>query len=307
MLFRSENFHESDPLLSDFSWDDLELFLGEQDRQKHLFGALNRTHTSMGDVQLQRWLVKPTDNIETIRNRQELIQYLADNDEVRDRLDGVLESIARNENSLLSFWDKNDTRQLVLRRVVEPEVDENVQRLLDAERNVFQKVLDPITSLFRKKKKFDASRRFDTNASKLHVQAALSNLWNSKGALMMTAAMLMFYFGNSYKTESHRHIKKALNGRDLAELQKEDITIPVDWYGKTIDVNTKEIYMVPWKKLDIPFTTRTKDVYLNLAFTEDVFKNGGKFQYKNIGRFLYSDITHPWRTLKSMGRYPKRV
>ena len=150
---KHKNMHEENPILSNFSWDDLELFLGEQDRTKHLFSRLNRTpHTSMGAIQLQRLLVQPTDDHETIKKRQELIAYLVKNDDARDSLDGLLEPIARNENSLLSFWDKNDTRQLELRHVVDPEVDENVQKLIDADRNIFAKIAAPVMELFRGKK-----------------------------------------------------------------------------------------------------------------------------------------------------------
>ena len=106
----------------------------------------------MGAIQLQRLLVQPTDDHETIKKRQELIAYLVKNDDARDSLDGLLESIARNENSLLSFWDKNDTRQLELRHVVDPEVDENVQKLIDADRNIFAKIAAPVMGAISWKK-----------------------------------------------------------------------------------------------------------------------------------------------------------
>jgi DNA mismatch repair protein MutS len=66
---------------------------GEGGRKFSLLGVLDLTSTSMGGRLLRQWIIRPLLNVEEIRSRQQLIQVLVDQPNLRNSLRQLLRSV----------------------------------------------------------------------------------------------------------------------------------------------------------------------------------------------------------------------
>jgi len=88
------------------TWQNLQLLCGEQEEQKSCYVAhlVDRTSTEIGRVTLRTWIAQPTDDYEILHNRQAVVRFLVENEEIFNQLDTYLSAFKQSEDFLLSFW-----------------------------------------------------------------------------------------------------------------------------------------------------------------------------------------------------------
>ncbi len=96
-------------ILSNSAWTDLILFCGGSSNPTyHLLSRINRTTTVLGECALATLLVTPTSDIETLCNRQRMLQILLEHPTYLATLKKSLEGYRSIERSLLSLWTPTD-------------------------------------------------------------------------------------------------------------------------------------------------------------------------------------------------------
>ena len=84
---------------------DLEVFCGYKPTlEHHLFSLLDHTQTAVGKIELQKMIYNPTNNISELKNKQELVQTLLDNENLFNALDEQLKRMKKVENDYTWIW-----------------------------------------------------------------------------------------------------------------------------------------------------------------------------------------------------------
>jgi hypothetical protein len=90
-------------------FQDLEVFSGRDSSENYLLKNIeNKCSTSMGKSQLQKLFFNPTTDVNKLRERQELLKLLIENEELFENIEKVLNNISQSENGMLSFWKETD-------------------------------------------------------------------------------------------------------------------------------------------------------------------------------------------------------
>lgn len=98
-------------LYDDVVWRDLRLFCGDfLTPHEHLFSKLDHTITRVGGVRLARLIARPVQSKELLLARQAFVKQLAQDTELRSRLQKIIKKVAANESALLSFWGSSIDR-----------------------------------------------------------------------------------------------------------------------------------------------------------------------------------------------------
>jgi DNA mismatch repair protein MutS len=79
--------------LDNFTIRNLELVQGQHAQATSLFDILNHTQSSMGARMMQRWILLPLISLDQIQFRQNLVEYLIQNRELKDQLSQILKQI----------------------------------------------------------------------------------------------------------------------------------------------------------------------------------------------------------------------
>lgn len=94
-----------DSILNDsITWDDLNLFCGKSNPEKFVANVVNKSITEYGTIASYLLLAHPTDNIDTLKKRQNVIRFFIDNPEVAAKIKTLLTTIAEFENCMLGCW-----------------------------------------------------------------------------------------------------------------------------------------------------------------------------------------------------------
>lgn len=67
-----------------------------------------RTQTLLGECQLGHMLISPLDDADKLKKRQQILQLLIENDEVRETLSNVVAEFSKHEQMLLALWNPHD-------------------------------------------------------------------------------------------------------------------------------------------------------------------------------------------------------
>lgn len=90
-------------------WDNLELFANNsQQPEKTVVGAIKRTHTRAGEITLIKMLARPTTDTSLLVQRQKMIKYLVENDNVYHQLRKIIQPLKNHEGSLYSLTMPTD-------------------------------------------------------------------------------------------------------------------------------------------------------------------------------------------------------
>jgi DNA mismatch repair protein MutS len=79
--------------LDNFTIRNLELVQGQHAQATSLFDILNHTQSSMGARMMQHWILLPLISLDRIQFRQNLVEYLIQNRELKDQLSQILKQI----------------------------------------------------------------------------------------------------------------------------------------------------------------------------------------------------------------------
>lgn len=93
------------------TWQNLNLFCGQEDASRYLCSILDRTNTAFGWVMLRAMLVNPAVDVQELTRRQTIIRYLVNNPHILEKLDQGLQDIHLSENMFMSFWSDDPIRQ----------------------------------------------------------------------------------------------------------------------------------------------------------------------------------------------------
>lgn len=86
---------------------DLQLIAGKKENETYIAELVDRTKTEFGKVFLYGMLSSPTADINILRERQEVIKHLINNDELLTQLVDVYTQLAQSENMMLSLWGQD--------------------------------------------------------------------------------------------------------------------------------------------------------------------------------------------------------
>lgn len=98
---------EHNVLYDMISAQDLALLAGKGEGEPYIDEIIDRTLTQLGKVFLYGLLSSPTDNIDILIRRQEIIKCLLADHDLRNQLNAVYSEIAASENALLSLWGQD--------------------------------------------------------------------------------------------------------------------------------------------------------------------------------------------------------
>ena len=90
---------------------DIELFCGDVTPTSYLANTLDRTHTQLGRVSFYS-LLQPSTDIQTIKDRQEIVRSLVAHEELYQELTDILSKLALHEPILFSFWINDMFKQV---------------------------------------------------------------------------------------------------------------------------------------------------------------------------------------------------
>ncbi len=88
------------------TWDDLTLFVGDSNKQKHISNHICPLNTEMGKLQVQYRIATPTDDLEELLSRQEITMLYANDDNLINNQRFSLPS-SQSEQAILSFWKEH--------------------------------------------------------------------------------------------------------------------------------------------------------------------------------------------------------
>ncbi len=97
-------------ILTQYAVKDLDLLNGSTLSPDHsILRSLGKTITVSGEIMLANILITPTTDINTLKRRQAVIQYLIDNPVVMNKLENHLRNFFVNEDGIISLLDPSDT------------------------------------------------------------------------------------------------------------------------------------------------------------------------------------------------------
>ena len=96
-------------------YTDLEFFDDFNQSDSTIYNKINHTCTTLGDLSLQTLLKNPTNNIETLKDRQKLIEIFEGFDvKQRNNIIDNLKTVNKLETEILWFWNKNNNKHLTI-------------------------------------------------------------------------------------------------------------------------------------------------------------------------------------------------
>ncbi len=116
---KKSNFFDNETMDID-SQKDLELFCGPRLSEKDsFFKQINFTNTIPGEVELQRLIDQPIDDISTLRRRQMAVRSLVSDSPKLARLTAIFKKAAQSEQGFYSFWEqKNPLNEKFLKKFI---------------------------------------------------------------------------------------------------------------------------------------------------------------------------------------------
>ncbi len=88
---------------------ELELFYGQgKDSKKSFLNITKRTTTIFGDISYANILFQPINNVEKIKNRQNFVKALLENEELFEIVNNLLKKVAEKESQIISFFEEED-------------------------------------------------------------------------------------------------------------------------------------------------------------------------------------------------------
>jgi DNA mismatch repair protein MutS len=111
LLAQHGKLKQTTRIMEPYVLHELNVILGSEKSKKiTLFAHLNKTQTTVGSAVLARMLSEPKTDKTLLTQRQHMIQMLMDNKRLFEELQKAFETIGKNEDMFLSFW--NPDRQL---------------------------------------------------------------------------------------------------------------------------------------------------------------------------------------------------
>ena len=102
----NENYED---ILNKKIYTDLKLFFGTSSNyQYNLLNRISRTNSKIGNSVLSIMIANPTTDIEKLKDRQRVIKYLYDDDNLSEQIDKYLQMFNQIENNIISFWSSTD-------------------------------------------------------------------------------------------------------------------------------------------------------------------------------------------------------
>lgn len=85
---------------------DIELLCGDdpENLSHHLLSCVDHTLTTVGNIQLQKMLFTPLHDIKQLKNRQQIIKELINNEQLFNQVEQLLQNLKETEDELASFW-----------------------------------------------------------------------------------------------------------------------------------------------------------------------------------------------------------
>ena len=77
------------------------------DKNINFINIINRCKTLIGKYILSIKIANPTDDIKYILNSQNIINFLNQNEDIKNELNDILKELSKIEKSILAFYDKN--------------------------------------------------------------------------------------------------------------------------------------------------------------------------------------------------------
>ena len=99
--------------IKDRVYNDIEFFNDKNNNDLSIFSKINNTKTSMGEIYLKLILENPIDNINNLKERQNLLKdfnKISDNNSINNNLI----EIKKVEKDLLWFWDNENEKHLTI-------------------------------------------------------------------------------------------------------------------------------------------------------------------------------------------------
>jgi len=105
-------------VLDDVTWEDLEILCGKNSKKKdtYLVSCINRAETEVGLVSLLNIMAQPITDVEILRQRQNIVRLLIENEALFDALDSCVKDMSKSENSMISFWFGSDPFRHIIGR-----------------------------------------------------------------------------------------------------------------------------------------------------------------------------------------------
>ncbi|MGE0207116.1 MAG: hypothetical protein AB7R69_04700, partial [Candidatus Babeliales bacterium] len=100
--------NQSSTLLDTGLLKKMEIFSGDETSSAHLFSKVARTRTIAGEAALARMLAEPIQDISLLKERQNIIQELINNQDLFEKLDAELQAIKEVESFLYSYFQQED-------------------------------------------------------------------------------------------------------------------------------------------------------------------------------------------------------
>ncbi|NNK59890.1 MAG: DNA mismatch repair protein MutS [Flavobacteriaceae bacterium] len=176
-----------------FTIKNLELYSSPHVNAVTLIDIIDKTISPMGGRLLKRWLALPLKNLEKIKSRHEIVQFLLDNESVKSKIQGQIKHIGDIERLI----SKVATGKVNPREVIQ------LKNSLEA--------IVPIKSLAQKSQHYDLK----TIGEELHDCEALRELIKS---MLNEEAPVNILKGNTIASEYSKELKEL---RDLAFSGKE--------------------------------------------------------------------------------------
>ncbi len=93
------------------TWQDLDLFLGKNDRENYVAKAVDHCSLELSKVCFMHLLANPTDDVDVLKERQRVIRYLVEHPQTKKQIDALLLACQKSEHALLPLWDNDHFKQ----------------------------------------------------------------------------------------------------------------------------------------------------------------------------------------------------
>jgi len=86
------------------TWTDLNLFCGDSNRKLYVGSIIDKTNLELGTISVLYTLATPTDDIDVLSQRQQIIKFFIKQKQLTARLQTIFAAAQSAENVMLSFW-----------------------------------------------------------------------------------------------------------------------------------------------------------------------------------------------------------
>ncbi len=100
---------QKNPVLDEYSWQDFNLIAGNvKNPEKNALADIRRTHTTTGGCVMATQMVNPSTDIKYLKDKQATTKFLLDNEEVSNKINSHLKTVAKSEAIGLSLFKKDN-------------------------------------------------------------------------------------------------------------------------------------------------------------------------------------------------------